>query len=52
MQIKLFKPIGKNKQYIGILKSFDENNIILDLEKDNITFERKDISQIKTVYDW
>ena len=37
-----------NKMYIGLLNSFNEETIVID----NIEILRKDISQIKTVYDW
>ena len=37
-----------NKEYQGILKDFDDENIYLDEAK----IERKNIAQIKTVYDW
>ena len=48
--IKLFKKdeFGK-KEYQGILKDFNENNIILE---ENIKIERKNIAQIKTIYHW
>lgn len=52
VQIKLFKPINKNKQYQGVLKDFNENEIILETEEESITLERKNISQIKTIYNW
>lgn len=52
VQVKLFKPINKNKQYQGILKDFNENEIILETEEESITLERKNISQIKTIYNW
>lgn len=52
VQIKLFKPINKNKQYQGILKDFNENEIILETEEESIILERKNISQIKTIYNW
>lgn len=50
INIKLFKKdeLGK-KEYQGILKNFDENNIELE---DEIIIERKNIAQIKTVYNW
>ena len=51
IQIKLFKSIEGQKQLIGTLKSFDSNNIIIFLEKE-IKVDRKNISQIKTVYNW
>ena len=53
IQIKLFKPINKQKEFVGTLKEFDENNIILCLENnDEIKIDRKDIALIKTVFDW
>lgn len=52
VQIKLFKPIEKSKQYIGKLKDFNKDVIILEIKNNNINFERKNISQIKTIYNW
>ena len=51
VQIKLFKPIDGQKQYKGILKSFDNNYLILQTDKE-LKLDRKNISQIKTVYNW
>ena len=57
INIKLFKKDENGKkEYIGNLKEFNEQNIILeqkenDIESD-IEIERKNISQIKTVYNW
>lgn len=53
VEVKLFKPIEKKKEFIGILDSFNENEISIILEEDSkITISRKDISVIKTVFDW
>ncbi len=57
VQVNLFKQIEilgkKQKEIIGKLKDFDENKIILQIEdKSQISIEKKDISQIKTVFDW
>lgn len=53
VQIKLFKPFEGQKQYKGILKSFDETKIeIIDQNEKQINIDRKNISQIKTVYNW
>lgn len=56
VQMNLFKQIDifgkKQKEIIGILKKIDENNIILQLGEGEISINRKDISQIKTVFDW
>ena len=53
VEIKLFKPINKQKEFIGILENFSEDEITLKLENDeNINIDRKDISLIKTTFNW
>ena len=37
-----------NKEYTGILKDFNSEKI----ELENVEIERKNIAQIKTVYNW
>lgn len=52
IQVKLFKKDEDNKkEYIGILKQFDEQTITIENEQE-IQIERKNISQIKTIYNW
>lgn len=52
VQVKLFKPINKSKQYQGILKNFNENEVTIETNEEEIVLERKNISQIKTIYNW
>ena len=55
IEVKLFKPIEKQKEFIGILKEFNENAIVLQIDDGKqkiININRKDISNIKTVFDW
>ena len=56
VQVNLFKPIEisnkKQKELQGILKSFDNAEVILEIENIDVNIERKNISQIKTVFDW
>ena len=52
IEIKLFRPIEGNKRLEGILKSFDTNNLSLETENKGIEVNRKDISIIKTMYNW
>ena len=50
--VKLFKKDEKNnKEYQGILKDFDEEYIELQCE-DEVKIDRKNIAQIKTIYNW
>lgn len=52
--INLFKPINNEKQIIGILEKFDQDNIYIKYNNYNdiIKIDRKNISLIKTVYNW
>ena len=52
VEVKLFKPIEKQKVIQGILKEFTKESIVLELENGNLEIARKDISVIKTVYEW
>ena len=53
INIKLFKKDEKgNKEYLGRLKDFNQNEIIIEQEEKEIKIERKNIEKIKTVYNW
>ena len=52
IEIKLFKSINKEKSIIGTLKEINEKSITIEHEKDKVEIERKNISQVKTVYNW
>ena len=52
VEVKLFKKDENgSKNYIGKLKGFDKDTIIIETI-DEVKIERKNIAQIKTVYDW
>lgn len=54
VNIKLFKPLDhKEKEITGILKSFDKDNINIELDdKSEITIQRSNISSIKWAFKW
>jgi len=52
IEIKLFKPIEKQKEYVGILNNWDENIVYLQVEENEIQIERKNISLMKLKYNW
>lgn len=52
IEIKLFKPLEKKKEYSGNLEKWDENNIYLKVEDSQIEIERKNISLMKLKYNW
>jgi len=56
INIRLFKPIqiekNKTKELVGILKDFNQDEVILKIEQLSINIDRKNISVIKTVFNW
>ena len=51
IEIKLFKPINGKKEIIGILKGFTEDTIKVETNEE-ISIDKKQIAQIKTIYNW
>lgn len=47
VEIHLFKPQDGGKEFIGILKAFDEESVTLGCDEDTFTFEKKNISMIR-----
>lgn len=47
VEIKLFAPIDKNKEFVGILTAFDFENIKVDIDGSEMVFERKKIALIR-----
>ena len=53
INVKLFKKDENGKkEYLGKLKTFDDLKIVIEQDENKIQIERKNISQIKTVYNW
>ena len=52
IEVNLFKPINKKKTLDGILTGYDGSSITMMHENGEISILRKDISQMKTKYDW
>ena len=53
INVKLFrKDENGQKEYIGILKSFTPEILTIEVSEKEIIIERKNIAQIKTVYNW
>ena len=52
VEIKLFKKDNNGKkEYTGKLKAFNQEEIIIETDKE-IAIERKNIAQIKTIYEY
>lgn len=52
IEVKLYKPINKEKELEGILTGYDEDYITMTYENDEISVPRSNIAQIKTKYNW
>ena len=52
VELKLFKQMEKKKTMQGILKDFNNQTITIDVNGELMQVERKNISVIKTVYEW
>ena len=52
VELKLFKKVNNNKILQGNLISFDSNYITININNEDVQIDRKDISVIKTVYNW
>ncbi len=47
VELKTYKPIDKQKEFAGILKSFDAESIVLEINGEDKTFKRTEIALIK-----
>ena len=52
IEVHLFKAIEKEKIISGILKSYDKDKITIEIEKKEISIDKKNISKMKNVYNW
>ena len=51
-KVHLFKSIEKQKVIIGILKDYDEEKILMQIDKNEVSIDRANISKMKNVYNW
>ena len=52
ISLKLFKPINKQKELIGILEEYNENELTIKVEDETLKINLKDIAIAKTVFNW
>lgn len=53
ISVKLFKPIEKKKEFIGILEEFDaQGGITLKVDNTTMKIDLKDIAVAKTIFNW
>lgn len=53
VEIRLFKPLNKTKEYVGVLTSFDQDTVTIELEDNSeITINRQHIALIRLAFDF
>ena len=53
VEVRLFQAINKQKEYIGILTSYDKDTVTVELEEENpLTIQRKNIALIRLAFDF
>ncbi|MGN0382923.1 MAG: ribosome maturation factor RimP [Eubacterium sp.] len=53
VEIHLYKPLNKKKEFIGLLESYDKETITIKSEADNeLIFKRSDIAMIRLTIDF
>lgn len=49
VEVKLYVPIDKKKSYIGLLKKFDDNSIVIEIENKEFKFDKKQVAIVLPV---
>jgi ribosome maturation factor RimP len=52
VEVKTFKPIEKKKEFVGILKAFDEKTVTIEEGEKETVFNREDIARIRLTFDF
>ena len=52
VEIHLFKAVEKQKIITGILKDYDQEKIVLQVDESEISVDKTNISKMKNVYNW
>ena len=53
VEIKLYKAINRQKDFEGVLKSYTEEQLTIEIDdKEEMVFERKDIALIRLSFDF
>ncbi|WP_432628785.1 ribosome maturation factor RimP [Brotaphodocola sp.] len=52
VEIRLYKPRNRQKEFTGILKAYDKDTVTLELDGNDEVFERGDIALIRLAFDF
>lgn len=52
VEIRLYKPVEKCREFAGILKAFDAQSVTIQTAQEDRTFDRKDVALIRLALDF
>ena len=52
VEIRTYRAINREKEFYGILKSYDENSVTIENEDGEQTFQKSDIALIRLAFDF
>ena len=53
VEVRTYRAINKNKEFIGLLKAYDKDSVTLQLDEENeMTIARNDIALIRLAFDF
>ena len=52
VEIKLYKPIGKDKEFVGILKSYEDKTVTIETESGDMSFTSDMIANARLTIDF
>lgn len=52
VEVKTYKAIGKEKQFVGILKAYEDGAVIIQTDKAEMRFEKADIASVRLTFDF
>lgn len=52
VEVRLYRPVEKQKEFVGILERFDAESVTISVEGAERTFSRGDIARIRLTFDF
>ena len=52
VEVKTYKAINKEKQFVGILKAYEDGAVTIDSGKEDMRFEKADIASVRLTFDF
>ena len=52
VEVRTYKPIDKQKEFTGILKSYDKDTVTIQTEEKDLVFAKSDIAIIRLMLDF